>query len=207
MSKLVMPFLWLGLALVMGIMTFHVSQEVQHTERALRSLNREIVSHEHSERVLRAEWYYLTEPQRLREMAKEFLPELVPMTGEQMALMQEVEVKVASLLPPPETTESVAAAAEGAIKEVSAVEGSAGEDVTNKKTDAENSMLEEPITRDPARPVMVEGPAPLETQSVKPSASQVMIEKARPADKTPPVAGREKDFADVLKALEQKAAP
>lgn len=53
-------------------LVFRTSYEVQALEDQLDALNRSIVMEQESIRVLRAEWAYLNQPSRLREMAEQY---------------------------------------------------------------------------------------------------------------------------------------
>lgn len=93
---------WLVLAAIAGATVFHVSQEAQHAEKKLRRINAEIRTRDESLRVLRAEWFYLTQPARLLELSKKYFPDYVPMTGAQMTQLADVS---ALLAPPPDENE------------------------------------------------------------------------------------------------------
>lgn len=65
--------LWALLALVVGTGLFMLKYEVQSLEDQLTSLNRQIRSDRAAVHVLEAEWSYLNDPARLRELAERHL--------------------------------------------------------------------------------------------------------------------------------------
>ncbi len=96
----VLMWVWL-IAGAAGVL-FHVSYDVTALEEDLSALNRDIVREQEAIRVLRAEWSYLNQPERLRNLARE-LTSLVPITPGQV-------IESAAVLPMPlPQPESVAA--------------------------------------------------------------------------------------------------
>lgn len=59
---------------LLGVATYSIKQGVLSLEMRLASLNRKIFSLEESTSLLRAEWSYLREPQRLQLLAEKYLP-------------------------------------------------------------------------------------------------------------------------------------
>lgn len=78
-----MTILWTMLALVVGVGLFLLKYEVQSLEERLASVNADIRRNQESIHVLKAEWSYLNDPTRLRELnerhlsLKPYLPEQV----------------------------------------------------------------------------------------------------------------------------------
>ena len=70
--------LWFGLALVTGFGLFHLKYEVQALEDELVRLNRSILAEHEAIHVLKAEWSYVNQPQRLQALANRHL-DLRPM--------------------------------------------------------------------------------------------------------------------------------
>lgn len=64
-------FLFLGLALTLGVLLFWTSQAVQKKEDTLAGLKGKLSQEQESVRVLSVEWDYLNRPQRLEELAIE----------------------------------------------------------------------------------------------------------------------------------------
>lgn len=77
----VLMWVWL-IAGAAGVL-FQVSYDVTALEEDLATLNRDIVREQEAIRVLRAEWSYLNQPERLRTLAQE-LTSLVPIAPAQV---------------------------------------------------------------------------------------------------------------------------
>jgi hypothetical protein len=75
--------MWVGVIAVAAAAAFGISFEVQSLRERLSSLNRDIASEEDTIRVLKAEWAYMTQPTRLREMAHDYTA-LAPILPGQM---------------------------------------------------------------------------------------------------------------------------
>ncbi len=78
-----MTILWTMLALMVGISLFLLKYEVQSLEERLAALDGEIRRNQESLHVLKAEWSYLNDPARLRELNERHL-ELKPYLPEQV---------------------------------------------------------------------------------------------------------------------------
>lgn len=65
--------LWACLAGAVGVGLFFVKHEVKDQETRLADINREIQRNQEEMHVLRAEWSYLNDPARLRELAEKHL--------------------------------------------------------------------------------------------------------------------------------------
>lgn len=78
-----MTILWAALALTVGVGLFMLKYEVQSLEDQLASLNGEIRRNQSTIHVLKAEWSYLNDPERLRQLndrhlgMKPFRPEQI----------------------------------------------------------------------------------------------------------------------------------
>ena len=75
---------WLALAGLSALALFPITYKVKALEDELAQINRAHAHSQESIRVLRAEWAYLTRPERLADLAGRHL-DLVPMTGAQIA--------------------------------------------------------------------------------------------------------------------------
>lgn len=84
----------LFLALVSGAALFWVSQQVQQVEREQRQLQNQVMQEEEALRVLRAEWDYLNNPERLEALANKYL-NMAPVSAD--TLVQSI-----STIPEPE---------------------------------------------------------------------------------------------------------
>ena len=74
---------WLVLVSATGFAMFGVKYQVQALEDELARINRATTSEEHEIRVLDAEWAYLTRPETLEAMNRQFLS-LVPISTKQL---------------------------------------------------------------------------------------------------------------------------
>jgi hypothetical protein len=87
-------FIWTLVIATAGYGMFQIKFEVQALEKQLTQLNRDIRGHEESIRVLRAEWSYLNEPERLGTLAARYL-ELAPVNAGQLVQFDAVPAKLA----------------------------------------------------------------------------------------------------------------
>lgn len=71
------------LAAAAGGALFHVSFEVSELDDRLSTLNRDITSDREAIHVLRAEWSFLNQPERIEELARRHL-DLSPVSGTQL---------------------------------------------------------------------------------------------------------------------------
>lgn len=86
------PVFWFVLAVSSGTALFHTSQDVQDTLDETARLASATAEERESLRVLKAEWAYLNQPERLERLAAEHL-DLAPMTGSQLAGLDRVPEK------------------------------------------------------------------------------------------------------------------
>ncbi|HJS32407.1 MAG TPA: hypothetical protein VJ924_10445 [Alphaproteobacteria bacterium] len=84
--------LWFGLAAVTGFGLFHLKYEVQALEDDLVRLNRSILAEHEAIHVLKAEWSYVNQPQRLQALANRHL-DLKPMRPEQLGSVADVPAR------------------------------------------------------------------------------------------------------------------
>jgi cell division protein FtsL len=102
-------FLWLTLAIIVGVGLFHVKYEVQALEEELARLNAAILKEQQQIHVLRAEWSYLNTPSRLEELAARHL-DLGPVETAQIGSVSSLAWRPPS---PPPSPKRPAAAARG----------------------------------------------------------------------------------------------
>jgi hypothetical protein len=88
---------WLSLAVVAGVGLFHVSYRVQSLEEELAQVNRDILHEQETIHVLRAEWSYLNEPQRLAELSRRHLT-LAPLSAPQMMRIEDLPLRLPPLI-------------------------------------------------------------------------------------------------------------
>ncbi len=123
---------------LMAVFVFAIKYDVQDLEAEYEALNRSIERDRQAIHVLKAEWSYLNEPQRLRELAKLHLG-ASNLTSEQMGRLQLIPMRATEDVEPDhnssdniatiETVRSEAsigrmAAIEAALQELRAAEGS-----------------------------------------------------------------------------------
>jgi cell division protein FtsL len=84
--------IWMVLALVSAVAAFTLKYEVRDLETQLASLERQISDSRESAHVLRAEWSYLSRPERLAELAARYL-DLAPMGTDQMGTLIDVPLR------------------------------------------------------------------------------------------------------------------
>jgi hypothetical protein len=75
--------LWVALAGLVGVGLFQLKHEVQSLDEELVRLNRQIAEEHRNIHVLKAEWSYINQPQRLERLAQRHL-DLVPMKPQQI---------------------------------------------------------------------------------------------------------------------------
>lgn len=66
-------FLWVGLAGALGVGVYQMKHQMLAQESVVQTLNRQIVEEQRAIHVLRAEWAYLNQPQRLQALAQRHL--------------------------------------------------------------------------------------------------------------------------------------
>ncbi len=106
MSRLSLP-IWLLVIVVAGFCMFEVKFAVQELEARLIGANRQIQEDEDALRVLKAEWSYLNEPDRLADLNLRHLG-LAPVSARQMVGLADLPVRIA---PPADTAIAEAPAA------------------------------------------------------------------------------------------------
>lgn len=77
------PLFWLGLIFLAGGTLMKISYEVEAKERELSRIKTQIAEDGESIRVLKAEWAYLNQPQRLEKLTAKYLT-LKPMQVSQV---------------------------------------------------------------------------------------------------------------------------
>lgn len=77
---------WSCMAAAIGIGLFFIKHEVKEQEARLAELNREIQRNQEAIHVLKAEWSYLNDPARLRQLSEKYLG-MKPMAPAQVATL------------------------------------------------------------------------------------------------------------------------
>ncbi|MDV7340042.1 hypothetical protein RYZ26_10585 [Terasakiella sp. A23] len=79
------------LALALSIGVFRITYQVDELEKELHSLNKEILNEQETIHILKAEWSYLNDPNRLEALAKRYLTDLGEMGGGQLINLDEFD--------------------------------------------------------------------------------------------------------------------
>jgi hypothetical protein len=86
--------LWVALAGIVGVGLFQLKHEVQSLDEELVRLNRQIAEEHRNIHVLKAEWSYINQPQRLERLAQRHL-DLVPMKPQQITRLADLPRRAA----------------------------------------------------------------------------------------------------------------
>lgn len=92
-------WIWLVLALGLGFGLFQLKYRVQGLEAKLAHINRQILESEESIHVLKAEWSYLNQPDRIEALARKHLA-LEPLTGRQYGTIDDLPLRNTDLAEP-----------------------------------------------------------------------------------------------------------
>lgn len=111
---------WIVLAGTLGYGLYHLKHEVQALEDELFRLNRQILAEQETIHVLRAEWSYINQPQRLQSLAARHL-ELQPTKPAQLGSLASLPARPAEVPAPAAADSSPAAVAPGAPSQKSSV--------------------------------------------------------------------------------------
>lgn len=92
--------LTLSLAVAAGIGLFYAKHRVQALEEELAGLQQRILTDREAIHVLKAEWSFLNDPDRLADLARRHL-EMAPVAGAQLATIDDVPEKLPMPAPEP----------------------------------------------------------------------------------------------------------
>jgi len=149
---------WLLLVSATGFAMFGVKYQVQALEDELGRINRSTAAEEHEIRVLDAEWAYLTRPQTLESMNRQFLS-LVPTSTRQL---RTTVADIPMRSPPPAPPQPVEAAAMVASAEPAPVPNAASpvEEPSAPVTEPAKPAAEPPQAKSALRamPALLEKP-------------------------------------------------
>lgn len=156
--------LWVLLALCAGVGLFLLKHDVQTMEDRLAQLNRTIKTDRTEIHVLQAEWTYLNDPDRLRALTAKFLPDMKPVSSDQVTTLAALPVR------PPQ------------LPDVQTLSGNGDSGATNKtKKDTDRPTqrpTNDPTARDLPRP------------TVRPATRRSRRGKASGAGQDPRLTGR-----------------
>jgi hypothetical protein len=83
---------WVTLAVVVGFGLFQLKHQVQELEDEMFRLNRTILAEQQAIHVLKAEWSYINQPQRLQSLASRHL-DLQPMKPTQFGTLADLPIR------------------------------------------------------------------------------------------------------------------
>ncbi len=83
---------WVALAVVVGFGLFQLKHQVQELEDEMFRLNRAILAEQQAIHVLKAEWSYINQPQRLQSLASRHL-DLQPMKPTQLGTLADLPIR------------------------------------------------------------------------------------------------------------------
>lgn len=84
---------WFALAGVASIALFNITFEVEQLQDELNDLNKQILDEQKAVHVLRAEWSFLSRPERIERLSQRLLPGLRPPTVEQVRNLDGLNVE------------------------------------------------------------------------------------------------------------------
>ncbi len=93
-------WLWLCVVLGVGFGVYQLKLKVQGLEQRYATVNRQILEREEAIHVLKAEWSYLNQPERIDELARKYLG-LVPLTGKQYGSLDDLPQRGEAAQAPP----------------------------------------------------------------------------------------------------------
>ena len=153
---------WLILVSATGFAMFGVKYQVQALEDELARTNRAAAAEEHELRVLDAEWAYLTRPETLEAMNRQFLS-LGPIATKQLhATASDIPLRPPPPEPPPPAeAPAVVAAAEPAPAASAAPSAPEGIPMRAPEPTTPQAAAEPPVTQSALRamPALLEKPA------------------------------------------------
>lgn len=91
-------WIWSILALGLGFGLFQLKYQVQGLEQKLARINRQILENEEAIHVLKAEWSYLNQPERIDVLSRKYLG-LQPLTGQQYSSFADLPLRDNAVAP------------------------------------------------------------------------------------------------------------
>ncbi|MGB9648025.1 MAG: hypothetical protein WCB44_23330 [Stellaceae bacterium] len=179
---------WLALVSATGFAMFGVKYQVQALEDELARTNRATAAEEHELRVLEAEWAYLTRPETLEAMNRQFLS-LGPIATKQLhTTAGDIPLRPPPPLaepplaePPAVESSAVVATAEPAPAVSAAQSAPEGVPVRTPEPATPQNAAEPPVTQSALRamPALLEKPVAA-PQSAKAVAAKAVVKPASP---------------------------
>lgn len=75
---------WIGVAGLASVALFNITFKVEQIQDELNVLNKQILKEQKAVHVLKAEWSYLSRPERIESLSLRLLPHLQPPTAQQV---------------------------------------------------------------------------------------------------------------------------
>src|SRR5262249_31099728 len=97
---------WFGLSIAASLALYHTSDRTRELELQLRRINASVETEQEKIHVLRAEWVYLANPQRVEAVTKKFFTAMRPTVPKQVLPMNDLD----QALPTHEQAQTFAAA-------------------------------------------------------------------------------------------------
>jgi hypothetical protein len=91
---------WIGLAGLASFALFNITFKVEKLQDELSTLNRQLLKEQKAVHVLRAEWAYLSRPERIEALSQRLLPHLQPPTALQVGDIESLSAQAAALREP-----------------------------------------------------------------------------------------------------------
>ena len=172
---------WLLLVSATGFAMFGVKYQVQALEDELGRINRAAAAEEHEIRVLDAEWAYLTRPQTLETMNRQFLS-LVPASTKQLrTTVADIPMRPPPPASPPPTVEAATMVAAAEPAPIPSAAPSPLDQASAPALLPNNPAAEPPQTQSALRamPALLDKP-PATPQPTKPSTAKAAARPAPP---------------------------
>lgn len=90
--------LWLGTAAAIGVALFYAKYRVQTLDEQLAQTNQAILADQESIHVLKAEWAYLNQPDRLERLSRRYL-DLETLTRKQIGSLADLPQRLSRIAP------------------------------------------------------------------------------------------------------------
>ena len=85
---------YLCLAGFAGFALFHITYKVDQLEAQLCQLNKEILLEQNIVHVLKAEWSFISRPERINELRRKMLPDLHPLQTMQIGDLDNLPIRI-----------------------------------------------------------------------------------------------------------------
>lgn len=145
----------MGVAAATGFILFQTSQNVQRAEGRLRDMQQSLAREKESVRVLEAEWDYLNRPDRLEDLARQYLKIQPPLPEALVSDSSQVPVPGIPLPPPrkpvPAIRPAVATASPQVKTETRPQAAAPNEDSRQQFQDLLNNLTDQGVSKGGAR--------------------------------------------------------